>query len=1145
MRERRKKTVTVELSVPIWVLRVDKVSLRAQEREVRIGAPKDHNDSRDEDFCPVLLSGSFGAVYSVWKCMFIAAFPLSKGPAKVEQPSVTETTTTAPGQSKSKHSEDHGVMPQTKQELNLPEKTWQSLARNSVVEYYRQDFHVELTALEGHGDTRVIRLEGPVREVEKAAKQIGRTPSMKAFAKGDYIARMRFLTSKEAEVVLPYGWASTQLGCWEKVVRMRLHDDMSQELCLPASTWQTLAENNIVEFCRMRFSVEVEQGALYEDGNKQCVHLQGKDMNTQRAAKFLLKFKRRQSEQTEEALATRMQGFMDGEKRNQIGTGKLTEDEWKQVVTGKLTKQDWTRLVTRNRDSTPDKRPMEEKHVPDSQVRSKTAAEPIENPPVDQTQQARSAVEPVTSTSVKHVTRTEQQNIDRNNQTIQQDQQQLRVNLGTAVKATHNSDPVKQQKIDMHKTRQDPQRLGDDMRSALRHLTQPVALISSIMLDKSAKVTKGRPRGVTVSSFCTVTLSPVPIVSFNLRVPSRSWDAISSSGRLRVHLLRASPEGAAAAHAFTLPYEQPDEPFERLKQLGAAVFAGRDGRRTPPKISWENAVIADMSATLLPDKCIQVGDHMIVLAEVERLKWPRDHEDDFQAGALAYGKKGYRRLGEEVKPIERALEAATSPDIASIATEPVQASVPMNNAPSGNTVTDASAASDGTTTSSGDQPEGADASEEEPQLEEISTVDPPTASEPTEIASTGAEPIETSATTEKPSPKEEGFDYYDDEKDMNELFERFTAADEDVPSMREGKTSSQTADSNIQQVEAKSRDISDLGPSSPLMDDDSLRQVLNESETSYASEGLPSQAAAENPALAEALNAVAGAYKDAPIDIRSPKPSKARKKSKSPPNQPSASPQKVGRSDHAPFSKPEHRAWGLPETRNPTNRSFSSWTRMYARMYSTSSDKPDPPISDKILQTTVGDYLCEVPRHRKRYAALINTRRRTDRLQRQLETGDWTPEEATEMEDEIVVARNQIAKELATRNAHDLRAMLDLGRVNSARAQWLESNLEAGQAVLLAEAKLLRTAVYQGRLSAEEFEEKKAKITQDYEEIDTQLMRLKDFVDEDEFDGDGGGGVEGREESEEDDTSFSEGREEEPVDDPKRRGWGMDNSRWS
>lgn len=88
--------------------------------------------------------------------------------------------------------------------------------------------------------------------------------------------------------------------------------------------------------------------------------------------------------------------------------------------------------------------------------------------------------------------------------------------------------------------------------------------------------------------------------------------------------------------------------------------------------------------------------------------------------------------------------------------------------------------------------------------------------------------------------------------------------------------------------------------------------------------------------------------------------------------------------------------------------------------------------------------------------------------------------------------------------------MLDKGRVAVGAAQWLESCLEQGQVALLEEAKVLRRELEEGRLRVSEFERKKAELTRDYEGIDAQLMRLREFEED---------GVEGFDDGEE----FGEG----------------------
>jgi flavin reductase (DIM6/NTAB) family NADH-FMN oxidoreductase RutF len=55
---------------------------------------------------------------------------------------------------------------------------------------------------------------------------------------------------------------------------------------------------------------------------------------------------------------------------------------------------------------------------------------------------------------------------------------------------------------------------------------------------------------MTVSSFNTVTLTPQPVISFNVRRPSETLHALLTSGRFLVHLLSPTQETAALARDF-------------------------------------------------------------------------------------------------------------------------------------------------------------------------------------------------------------------------------------------------------------------------------------------------------------------------------------------------------------------------------------------------------------------------------------------------------------------------------------------------------------------------------------------------------------------------------------------------------------------
>lgn len=58
-------------------------------------------------------------------------------------------------------------------------------------------------------------------------------------------------------------------------------------------------------------------------------------------------------------------------------------------------------------------------------------------------------------------------------------------------------------------------------------------------------------RGMTVSSFNTVTLTPVPVVSFNVKRPSETLSALRASRRFLAHLLAPNRDTAALARDFS------------------------------------------------------------------------------------------------------------------------------------------------------------------------------------------------------------------------------------------------------------------------------------------------------------------------------------------------------------------------------------------------------------------------------------------------------------------------------------------------------------------------------------------------------------------------------------------------------------------
>ncbi|KAI7165643.1 hypothetical protein KC352_g26135, partial [Hortaea werneckii] len=210
------------------------------------------------------------------------------------------------------------------------------------------------------------------------------------------------------------------------------------------------------------------------------------------------------------------------------------------------------------------------------------------------------------------------------------------------------------------------QTLPEDMRAVLRPLTHPVVLITA--RDAIHSNANQSPfigcRGVTVSSFTAVTLSPQPIVSFNLKVPSRTWDAIASSQWLTAHILSANADAATLTHAFTQPYPSPEHAFHVIRKLGVEISLPTNEPSRSPRLNHNEAVLAQVHARILPAKCVQAGDHVIVVAEVKKVGIARreDERRPIEGGrekalarlgseevvGLTYAKKGYRKGAGEM-----------------------------------------------------------------------------------------------------------------------------------------------------------------------------------------------------------------------------------------------------------------------------------------------------------------------------------------------------------------------------------------------------------------------------------------------------------------------------------------------------------------
>lgn len=126
----------------------------------------------------------------------------------------------------------------------------------------------------------------------------------------------------------------------------------------------------------------------------------------------------------------------------------------------------------------------------------------------------------------------------------------------------------------------------------MRQLAQPVAVITAPIHSTDADLST-HDHGATLSSFTSIALSPIPLVAFSLRLPSRmaahlqrspaGFAPSSSAATFAIHLLAGTSEGEGLSKLFARqgpsPTDAPTSPpaffprglFDRLRSPEASL----------------------------------------------------------------------------------------------------------------------------------------------------------------------------------------------------------------------------------------------------------------------------------------------------------------------------------------------------------------------------------------------------------------------------------------------------------------------------------------------------------------------------------------------------------------------------------------------
>ncbi|RAL01073.1 flavin reductase family protein [Aspergillus ibericus CBS 121593] len=230
----------------------------------------------------------------------------------------------------------------------------------------------------------------------------------------------------------------------------------------------------------------------------------------------------------------------------------------------------------------------------------------------------------------------------------------------TVTNVAPNAKTLSQSDSEARYTKNDASSLCDQVRLLMRRVPYPVAIITAT--DPHGPAGKAF-RGMTVSSFNTVTLSPEPVISFNVRRPSETLSALQSSKRFLVHLLAPRQRTATLARDFSkgnhnlslLAGKSEYEFVSHEHTLRGDEVPSRPLpllRRKQDTGSMDSEDFPFVLECQLHPQGIQVHDHTIVVGTVVRAlsgQLPRlDSETKATDLCLTYANTHFWKMGHEI-----------------------------------------------------------------------------------------------------------------------------------------------------------------------------------------------------------------------------------------------------------------------------------------------------------------------------------------------------------------------------------------------------------------------------------------------------------------------------------------------------------------
>lgn len=208
--------------------------------------------------------------------------------------------------------------------------------------------------------------------------------------------------------------------------------------------------------------------------------------------------------------------------------------------------------------------------------------------------------------------------------------------------------------------------LSNSVRHLMRHLPAPIVVLTTSNADQY--------HGMTLSSFTTLSLSPEPIISFNIRTndedPSWTLTSLEQTRHFLIHVLEGSIEGATIADVFTRgrgvfgggkegnaagfeveEVREQEVTLPMLKGWGVAAVLRCEVLRDGVSMQLDDPMYRSVNGSqeLVETKkangsgFIRVGDHVLVIARVLEIIGEKSRS---RSSKLSYLDGRYRRAGK-------------------------------------------------------------------------------------------------------------------------------------------------------------------------------------------------------------------------------------------------------------------------------------------------------------------------------------------------------------------------------------------------------------------------------------------------------------------------------------------------------------------